>query len=249
MSFEVIKLYKVKIQASNALDDYYSLKRIYDESIQKKNKRKCIHCQKAFMTSLVFSMKDRNLISVCPTENCKSNMIIPIETCSMYDEFYQESKQSYEDTVDTILSTKFNILFGYSHEQDSDIGKLKELYKTNHEHYMQCITDYKDIVYPKQHAMTGLEQRRDALIEQLKNPDVDQQKIYNQLRPILCEIRKLKYVPEIPDSTRIIYRPYSIFDLQHCSASSTVISDDVGNEEIIQPDPLPKEKKEKSKKK
>ena len=168
MSFEVTKLYKVKIQVSNELDKYYALKSIYDESIQKKNKRKCIHCQKAFMTSLVFQMKERNLISVCPTEGCASNMVIPIETCTMYNDFYQESKQSYEDTVDTILSTKFKILFGYSHEQDSDIGKLKELYKTNHEHYTQCITDYKDIVYPKQITMSGLEQRRDDLIEQLK---------------------------------------------------------------------------------
>ena len=76
MSFEVAKLYKVKIQDSNVLDDYYSLKKIYDESVLKKNKRKCIHCQKAYMTSLVFQMKDRNLISVCPTEGCASNMII-----------------------------------------------------------------------------------------------------------------------------------------------------------------------------
>jgi len=53
-SFEVTKLYKVVIQASNVLDDYYKLKNVYDESVQKKNKRKCIHCQKVYMTSLVF---------------------------------------------------------------------------------------------------------------------------------------------------------------------------------------------------
>jgi len=145
-------------------------------------------------------------------------MVIPIENCTMYNEFYQDSKQSYEDSVDTILKTKFKILFGYSHEKDSDISKLKEMYKTNHEHYVQCITDYKDIVYPKYHSIVGFEQRRDDLIEQLKNPDIDKQKIYNELSPILCEIRKLKYVTEIPDSRRIIYKPYSIFDLQHCSA-------------------------------
>jgi hypothetical protein len=102
MSFEVTKLYKVKIQVSNDFDKYYALKSIYDESIQKKNKRKCIHCQKTFMTSLVFQMKERNLISVCPTKGCASNMIIPIDTCTMYDNFYEESKQSYENTVDTI---------------------------------------------------------------------------------------------------------------------------------------------------
>jgi len=247
MSFEVTKLYKVKIQVSNELDKYYALKSIYDESIQKKNKRKCIHCQKAFMTSLVFQMKERNLISVCPTEGCASNMVIPIETCTMYNDFYQESKQSYEDTVDTILSTKFKILFGYSHEQDSDIGKLKELYKTNHEHYTQCITDYKDIVYPKQITMSGLEQRRDDLIEQLKNPDGDREKIYNELRPILCEIRKLKYISEIPGSNRVLYKPYSIADLQHCSASSIVTLNEDDREELLRQSVIVPKEKEKSK--
>jgi hypothetical protein len=234
MSFEVTKLYKVKIQASNLLDDYYSLKKIYDESVLKKNKRKCIHCQKAYMTSLVFKMKDRNLISLCPTEGCASNMIVPIETCTMFNEFYQTSKQTYEDIVDTVLTTKFKILFGYSHEKDSNIGQLKELYKMNHEHYVQCIEDYKDIVYPKHHAMVGFEQRRDDLIEQLKNPDADVKKIYDELRPILCEIRKLKYVSEIPDSTRIIYKPYSIVDLQHCTASSIVEFSEKDRNELLQ---------------
>jgi hypothetical protein len=166
----------------------------------------------------------------------------------MYNDFYQESKQSYEDTVDTILTTKFKILFGYSHEQDSDIAKLKELYKTNYEHYTQCITDYKDIVYPKQQSIAGFEQRRDDLIEQLKNPDADVKKIYEELRPILCDIRKLKYIPEIPDSTRVIYKPYSIADLQHCTASSIVTLSEKDREELLQQTehiPLPKEKKEK----
>ena len=233
-SFEVTKLYKVVIQASNVLDDYYKLKNVYDESVQKKNKRKCIHCQKVYMTSLVFHMKDRNLISVCPTEGCASNMIIPIETCTMYNDFYQESKQSYETIVDTILSTKFKILFGYNHEQDSDISQLKELYKTNHEHYVKCIEEYKEIVYPKQHAMSGFQQRFDDLIEQLKNPDTDVKKIYDELRPVLCEIRKLKYISEIPDSTRIIYKPYSLDQLQHCTASSIVKLSEEDREEILQ---------------
>jgi hypothetical protein len=244
MSFEVTKLpYKIMIQPSNALDAYYELKNIYDESVQKKNKRKCIHCQKAYMTSLVFQMKDRNLISVCPTEGCESNMIVPVETCTMYDKYYKESKQAYEDTVDTILSTKFKILFGYKNEKDSDIGQLKELYKSNHEHYMQCIEDYKDIVYPKQSTLSGLEQRRDDLVEQLKNPDADVKKIYDELRPILCDIRKLKYVYEIPESSRVLYKPYSIVDLQHCTASSLVTLSEDDREDLLQQTehiPLPK---------
>ena len=43
MSFEVTKVYKVTIQPSSALDDYYKLKSLYDESVQKKNKRKSSH--------------------------------------------------------------------------------------------------------------------------------------------------------------------------------------------------------------
>ena len=62
--FEVKKLYKVtiKVPVINSLDDYYSLKNIYDEAIQKNTKRKCINCRKVNMTALVFSIKNRNLI-------------------------------------------------------------------------------------------------------------------------------------------------------------------------------------------
>jgi hypothetical protein len=224
--FEVKKIYKVIIKIPSSLDEYYNLKNIYDESIHKNKKRKCINCRKVNMASLVFTIKNRNLISICPTPDCKSNMIIPIETCVSYDDFYEESKQSYEDTIDTILGTKFNILFGYTNEKDSNILQLKESYKTNHEHYLQCISDYKDIVYPKTAELTHLEQRRDELIEQLKDPDTDVQRIHKDLKPILCNIRKLKYNYEIPNSTTIIQKPYSINDLHNCSpvAESVVIT-------------------------
>ena len=223
--FDVKKLYKVtiKIPVVNSLDDYYNLKNIYDESIQKNTKRKCINCRKVNMTSLVFSIKNRNLVSICPTPDCKSNMIIPIETCSMYNDFFQESKEVYEYTVDRILGTKYKILFGYKSEKDTDIVTLKEKYKTRHELYIQNISDYKEITYPKTAELTHLEQRRDDLIEQLKIPDTDVQKIYKDLRPILCNIRKLKYTYEIPESTNIVQKPYSIVDLLSCSPPAPTI--------------------------
>jgi hypothetical protein len=116
---------------------------------------------------------------------------------------------------------------------------------------IQCIEDYKDIVYPKYHSMSGFEQRRDDLIDQLKNPDADIKKIYDDLAPILCEIRKLKYVHEIPNSTRIIYKPYSIAELQHCTASSIVTLTDDDREQLLDKTKhlsLPNEKKEKKEK-
>lgn len=232
--FEAKKLsYTVIIREPvvNSLDDYYKLKNIYDNAIQTKKKVKCINCRKADMSSLLFTMKERNLISLCPTQGCASNMVIPIVTCKTYDDFYQESKQTYENTVESILSTKFKILFGYMNEKESDIVHLKEMYKSDYEHYMQCIADYKDIVYPKQLEMSRLEQRRDDLILQLKDPDADVKKIHKELQPILCEIRKLKYKNELPDSSHIINMPYSIDDLQSCSpvASTVVISDEEKN--------------------
>jgi hypothetical protein len=97
--------------------------------------------------------------------------------------------------------------------------------------------------------MVGFEQRRDDLIEQLKNPDADVKKIYDELRPILCEIRKLKYVTEIPDSSRIIYKPYSIADLEHCTASSIVTITEEEREELLEKtEHIPKEKESKPKK-
>ena len=221
--FEVKKIYKVFIKLPSSLDDYYSLKNIYDESIFSNKKRKCIYCKKVNMSSLVFLVKNRNLISICPTDGCKSNMIIPIETCTTYDDYYQDSKKTYEDTVDTILDTKFKILFGYKNEKNTNIEKLKEMYKANHEHYMQCIIDYKEIVYPKHATIMQLEQRRDDLIEQLKNPDEDVQRIYKQMQPILCEIRKLKYTYEIPESREVVQKPYSITELQNCIPPPTSI--------------------------
>ena len=225
--FEVKKLYKVIIKIPSSLDEYYNLKNIHDESVYNNKKRKCINCRKVNMSSLIFTVKNRNLISICPTPDCKSNMIIPIETCRSYDDFYQESKQIYEDIVDTILGTKYKILFGYNNEKDTNITQLKEMYKNNHEHYMQCIADYKEIVYPKTAEMIHLEQRRDALIEQLKNPDTDVQKIYKDLRPVLCNIRKLKYIYEIPESKNVIQQSYSISDLYNCTppGESITISD------------------------
>jgi hypothetical protein len=242
--FEANKLsYSVIIREPvvNSLDDYYKLKNVYDSAIQKKKKVKCINCRKADMASLIFTMKDRNLISLCPTKGCTSNMIIPIETCKMYDDFYHESKQTYENTVDSILSAKFKILFGYMNEKESDIGRLKEMYKSDHEHYIQCITDYKDIVYPKQLELNGLEERRDDLIQQLKNPDADVKKIYKDLQPILCEIRKLKYIKVVPDSNAVINMPYSITDLQSCSpVASTVVISEEEKDLLFKHLPLPK---------
>lgn len=225
----------------SSLDDYYKLKNIYDSAVQKKKKVKCINCRKADMASLIFNMKDRNLVCLCPTKGCASNMIIPIETCKTYDDFYNESKQTYENTVNSILSTKFKILFGYMNEKESDIVHLKEMYKSDHEHYMQCITDYKDIVYPKQNELNGLEERRDDLLRQLKNPDADVKKIYKDLQPILCEIRKLKYTKDTPDSSHFINMPYSITDLQSCSpVASTVVISEEEKDLLFKHLPLPK---------
>jgi hypothetical protein len=237
--FEVKKLYKVIIKIPTSLDEYYNLKNIYDESIHKNKKRKCINCRKVNMSSLLFTVKNRNLISICPTPDCKSNMIIPIETCVYYDDFYQESKQVYEDTIDTILGTKYEILFGYSNEKNSNIVQLKESYKTSHEHYLQTIADYKDIVYPKTAEITHLEQRRDELIEQLKDPESDVQRIHKDLKPVLCNIRKLKYSYEIPKSNNVIQKPYSIDDLYNCSApAETVVITPLERERLLQNNPV-----------
>ena len=246
--FEVKKLYKITIKQPvvNSLDDYYMLKGIYDESIQKNKKRNCIHCHKVPISSLVFSVKDRNLLSVCPTPNCKSNMVIPIETCKMYDDFYEDSKQMYENTVDTILSTKFDILFGYTNESESNIAQLKENYHSTHDHYTQCISDYKDIVYVKSNELKLFEQRRDDLIQQLKEPDADVQKIYKDIQPILCEIRKLNYTT-LPNSSISIRMPYSLEDLQSCGpVAPYILLTDQEKQKLLAANPN-KEKPKKSK--
>ena len=111
--FSVKKLpFKVIIQKPVVpqLNEYYRLKNIYEDAIQKqKSQKKCVKCREANMNTLQFITRDRMLIGICPTAGCAVNMTLPIETCMMYNEFYDDNKKEYETISNNILAEKFNI--------------------------------------------------------------------------------------------------------------------------------------------
>jgi len=203
------------------LNEYYRLKNIYDDAIQKqKSQKKCVKCRIANMNTLQFITRDRKLIGICPTEGCAVNMTLPIETCVMYNEYYDANKKEYESISNNILSEKFNILFGYKKEQSSNILELKELYINSFAKMKQCIDTYKQIVYPNQEKINDLEQKRDTLIDQIKGMEFIPPPVFSQLKLILCEIRNLKYKKiDIPNvNTSIIKMPYTFPDLEICES-------------------------------
>ena len=219
------------------LNEYYRLKNIYDDAIQKqKSQKKCVKCRIANMNTLQFITRDRKLIGICPTEGCAVNMTLPIETCVMYNEYYDANKKEYESISNSILSEKFNILFGYKKEQSSNILELKELYINSFAKVKQCIDTYKQIVYPNQEKINDLEQKRDALIDQIKGMEFIPPPVFSQLKLILCEIRNLKYKKiDIPNvNTSIIKMPYTFPDLEICESEGP---DEQPNAKPIEPKP------------
>jgi ribA/ribD-fused uncharacterized protein len=230
--FSVKKLpFKVIIQKPVVpqLNEYYRLKNIYEDAIQKqKSQKKCVKCREANMNTLQFITRDRMLIGICPTAGCAVNMTLPIETCVMYNEFYDENKKEYETISNNILSEKFNILFGYKKEQSSNILELKELYIQSFSKVKQCIDTYQQIVYPNQEKINELEQQRDILIEQIKGMEFIPPPLFSQLKLILCEIRRLKYKKiDIPNvNTSIVKMPYTFPDLEICKSEGPDVQDE-----------------------
>jgi ribA/ribD-fused uncharacterized protein len=226
--FSVKKLFKVIIQKPVVpqLNEYYRLKNIYEDAIQKqKSQKKCVKCREANMNTLQFITRDRMLIGICPTAGCAVNMTLPIETCMMYNEFYDDNKKEYETISNNILAEKFNILFGYKKEQSSNILELKELYINSFAKVTQCIDTYKEIVYPNQEKISELEQKRDILIEEIKGMEFIPSPLFSQLKSILCEIRRLKYKKiDIPNvNTSIVKMPYTFPDLEICKSEGPII--------------------------
>jgi ribA/ribD-fused uncharacterized protein len=225
LSFKVIIQKPVVPQ----LNEYYRLKNIYEDAIQKqKSQKKCVKCREANMNTLQFITRDRKLIGICPTEGCPVNMTIPIETCVMYNDYYMDKKKEYETISNSILSEKFNILFGYKKEQSSNILELKELYIHSFATVQRCIDTYKEIVYPNQERIQEFEQKRDVLVEEIKGMEFIPPNIFDQLKQILCEIRKLKYKKiDIPNvNTSVVKMPYTFPDLEICESEGPILEDE-----------------------
>ena len=176
------------------------------------------------MNTLQFITRDRKLISICPTEGCAVNMTIPIETCVMYNEYYNTNKQKYETISNDILAEKFNILFGYKQEQSSNILELKQLYINSFSKVQECIDTYKQIVYPNQESIVALEEKRDLLIEEIKGMEFIPPHLFTQLKSLLCEIRKLKYKKiDIPNvNSTVVKMPYTFPDLEICESEGPI---------------------------
>jgi ribA/ribD-fused uncharacterized protein len=91
----------------------------------------------------------------------------------------------------------------------------------------QCIDTYKEIVYPNQERIQEFEHKRDVLVEEIKGMEFISPNVFDQLKEILCEIRKLKYKKiDIPNlNTSIIKMPYTFPDLEICESEGPMIDE------------------------
>jgi hypothetical protein len=164
------------------IKEYYKLKQYYQE------KKKCKNCKSP---KIVFLEEHRILSCVCPTSKCKSNMRILIDSYVTYDEKYNESKQHYNDSVNTVLREKFNIIFKY--KDASDITEIATQYTRAKENFNEI--QQKQIEKIEQHhalLVPELEQRSQMIDAIKKGSGIET--LQTDLNVVLNKIHALTYV-------------------------------------------------------
>ena len=171
----VEKKEKVTIPQHTYLE-YYQLKSKYQQN------KKCPNCKNP---DIVFNVSDRILSVVCPTAQCKSNMRILSDTYVTYQEQFSKYKQAYEESIDEVLRTKFDMLFEYR-----KTNKVDHLRTT----YLQTKADYDTLCLKWSQTNPNhpeLKKDRDELIQKMKH--TDEAIIRDQLNEVLNQIHSIEY--------------------------------------------------------
>jgi len=213
------------------LDDYYILKNKYDTNIkEKKNsilhddnismkqkrekynklKFRCINCSRNVNT--IFEINDGILSAVCGDKSSPCNLNIKINRGKYIDirtliDVFQEG---VDNVKDEIISTKLDLLFGYS-DESTTITKFNELKKeltSDLEALAEYKTQFIDIIYNlknKDSLKSKMEQfyRNVSTIKDtmkefnetgIINLVKDVVSLYqNELKPLLIDINRLQY--------------------------------------------------------
>ena len=208
---KVQKLDFITITKLSTLNTYYEYKQYYD-SRKQKPKMKCPKCKVAKLKDLTFTVQNRELISTCPTSECKGNMRIQLGEYITFENYYADRKTQYNNSISNILAEKFNVLFGY--KKEGDILNLKTDYIEQTHTITELIKDYSKIVDTHPEELDVLNAQKDELVQALH----EGKKPYSELNMVLCKIRKLKYSSlDVYDWKEIKNAPYTIQQLEICN--------------------------------
>jgi predicted NAD-dependent protein-ADP-ribosyltransferase YbiA (DUF1768 family) len=216
---EVIKLGMIKFP-NHTLSEYYTLKRRYEVSIQKQREKKskaidykCPNCNS--LKGLQFYSKDNYLYSVCQTELCRSNLIIPIYKYTTYEKEYQSSKDKYNESVQQVLKEKFDVLFNYKQGKDVPIDHVRKQYLSKKEYMNILEQSYRHLLTnPDRDEKRKIAYvTRDQIIDQLKYQTTTS--LLTQLHEVIKTIRDLEYSTiSLHGQVEHVHSEYSLQDLE-----------------------------------
>jgi len=246
-------------ELTNAIDNYYKLKQKYDLILERKKqkivsntslttkakrqkikeiKKKCVNCGNIGGT--VFKNSENSLIAVCDC-NPACNLNININR-GHFSNIRTECYTLYEKISEIqteIISTKLDILFSYSTEEDAikkfkkfrrDLSGVVKLYNTVLKEYLDIVTmgaQSKDLEEQTTNLNIAFQQLKelskeydnlDKLVENGNSLLKEMvEKYINDILPTVDKIRNLSYIVnrvEIgEDESRLIQQPYTISDL------------------------------------
>lgn len=219
----------------NDLSKYYYAKNKYEYQYKKKLKKiretngklsdiknKCIFCKKDLgMTFINQKDLDKNVRILSYTCNNKpscTTYTVEVPLCSSIHKELIKFKKQYEDIYDTIMRSKYNILFNYI-TKINDFDVLKDniiYYKNTLDHLMQT---EQDIIFDKDREQELIElnlRLTQAILQEKTKKEVT---IHRDIVDINQQIRDLKYsslhfynLSDVPSESFIT--PYNIKDFE-----------------------------------
>jgi len=193
---EVQKLGMITI--NDFFSTFYSLKKRYEA----KKKKTCPICNKG---PVQFSTKDRKLTSVCVANpKCTANMSIPLPMFLPYADVYDSVKEKYKDSLSTIMSRKFDLLFKYS--SDKNIERIREEYLKNKHFFEQTEILYHKTQMEHDKELAELYSNRNEMINVIKKGG-DPKTVEEDLNVTLNQIHHLEYIKVAKEYS--LYTPYS----------------------------------------
>jgi hypothetical protein len=193
---EVQKLGPITID--DFFSKYYSLKNKYTA----RKKKVCPICNKG---PVQFETKNRTLTSTCVANpKCTANMSIKLSMYLPYSEVYESVKETYQDSLSSIIERKFDLLFKYS--SDKNIERIREEYIKNKQIFEQTEILYHKTQMLHDKDLTDLYDRKAEMIHVIKNKG-NPKTVEEDLNVVLNQIHKLEYTKIANEYS--LYTPYS----------------------------------------
>ena len=148
--------------------------------------KKCPECGKG---KLSFDEDNRTFHITCTTPSCVNNTSMPIPIYYTFDELYEEKKNNYMASMNTILREKFDLLFEY--KKANTIEPLKQ-------DFLKKRAEFQDIQQRHQERIEYTEKSKAELLEQkaemIKKIKEQSHVKTEELNTILNDIHRLNYI-------------------------------------------------------